>query len=112
MRTDPSDTSCLFVAAQRDAPRPALAARVLADAAAVQARAEAPGRAWWRETLAAMGGWPTVSGAVAAGAAGVAIGVFAPDLVDGLAGGRLTDLSGAWSAAPDLSALAQGGGDV
>lgn len=76
---DDQDLEAFFDAARdRAGPGDDLVARVLADAAAVQAVGEvpaAPARAGWLE---AIGGWITVSGLAAACAAGVAIGVMVP----------------------------------
>lgn len=65
----------------RDAPDPDmqgdLITRILADASAVQAAAAmgAPARLRWRDWVAALGGWPAMGGLVAAGVAGLWIGV-------------------------------------
>ncbi len=119
MQSDPNETALdrLLSDAQSDGPSDDLFARVLADADAVQsaARPVVPQRAprrWWREALDAIGGWPTLSGVTAAGVMGVAIGLYAPDVVDDWAGGQLTGLSGGLSVAPDLGALVWEDGNV
>ncbi|MBF9031764.1 hypothetical protein HKCCE3408_15290 [Rhodobacterales bacterium HKCCE3408] len=69
-----------------------LVARVLSDAARVQAEAAkprpvprtAPGRGG---IVRALGGWIAVSGLAAACAAGVAIGAYLPDTIDDATGG-------------------------
>lgn len=53
----------------------------------------------WRDVLALLGGWPAVGGVVAAGVAGLWIGVAPPQLIDeavsGLFGGTVAvDLTG------------------
>lgn len=73
-----------------------LVARVLADAAAVQAKsapgvvASAGGRpAGW---LSGIGGWFGAGGLVAATLTGLLIGVYSPDSVDAALGGQLSSL--------------------
>ena len=84
--TDRDVDDLLAEARQEILPPDALRARVLADAAAVQAaqsvpaprrRRRGPGR------MAVLGGWPGVSGLTAAGLAGLAIGLAAPAQVTG-----------------------------
>lgn len=90
-----------------------LVARVLADAAWVQAeqtaateiRPPAPRRRL-RGIVAALGGWRAVSGLTLAGATGLAVGFAAPDLVDSLSGGQIWLLSGGGGAMPEIGALA------
>ncbi len=77
----------LFEAAQKNAPLPSgdLMARILADAAAEQAKnqaQEAPRRAAPSPVLglrAALGGWAGLSGLAGAVALGLMIGIFPPD---------------------------------
>ena len=106
------DLDAIFAAA-RDLPEPSadLMARVLADAAAVQAeRAEpqilpyastasaSPG--FWAEIRTGLGGWLGLGGLAAAGLAGLALGVALPAELDVLAGGQISAALGA----SDLSA--------
>ncbi len=73
----------LFAAARSDsraAPSPDLLARVLSEAESLQvadpARVVSPQRrSLWAAVIAAVGGWPALSGVAMAGAAGVWIGV-------------------------------------
>lgn len=95
----------------------ALLARVLADAAMVQADMIAPlpnpARAGWFAGLsAALGGWPALSGVTLAGFIGLAIGVMAPDLVDGLVGGQIGVWSGDTGALPEVGLLWEEASDV
>ncbi len=100
----------------------ALMARVLADAARVQATGLAAGRqtpvaarrsdgllAGLRQLL---GGWPAVSGVTLAGVTGLALGLLVPDLVDGLSGGQIGIWSGAAGALPEIGLLWAEGDDV
>jgi hypothetical protein len=121
MATDRDDDRLeAALAAARGAERPGddLVARVLADAAAVQARAGAPPPARparggpLRGMLGALGGWPGLSGVAAAGVAGLLIGFWAPDLVDRWAGGQLSLLSGAGGTVPEIGVLWAEAGDV
>lgn len=85
-----------FLAGFRDveAPSEALMARVLADAASVQAELQAPvrpARRGWGGWLSGIGGWRGAGGLVAATVTGLTIGVYAPDRVDALLNGSLTD---------------------
>lgn len=77
----------LFAEAKGDGPGPDLMARVLADAALVQAEvsvvAAPPRGAWLAGLLGALGGWSAVSGITAAGIMGLAVGLYAPDTVTG-----------------------------
>jgi len=80
MTDNGNDLEGLFAAARRDAPVASgdLMARVLGDAYAMQpetvVRIVPVRRAWWRVLLAAVGGWPAVSGLVTATLVGVWIG--------------------------------------
>lgn len=115
-----TDLDTLFAAARAEAPGAALRARVLADAAAVQAGAmtrPAPtrrrGGGWIGAAVAALGGWGAVSGVTAAGVVGLALGLWAPETIDSLAGGQIWTLSGGGTAVtPDLGLLAWEAGDV
>jgi hypothetical protein len=99
MTRDMDELEQLFAAARgAEAPSEALMARVLADAAAVQAEARpAPVRApsgggtvsGW---LSSIGGWFGAGGLAAATVAGLLIGVYAPDSVDSALGGSLSTL--------------------
>jgi hypothetical protein len=92
------DLDDLFAAARgAEVPGDDLMARVLADAAAVQAET-APGSAapsgggWMAGLLSGIGGWFGAGGLVAATTAGLLIGVYAPDAVDTVLGGQLSEL--------------------
>lgn len=123
MATEPDNArlEALFAAA-RGAERPGddLVARVLADAAAVQAGAAAPAAppapavrgGLWSGILSALGGWPGVSGVTAAGVAGLMLGFWAPDVVDSLSGGQLWLLSGGGGTMPEIGLLWAEAGDV
>ena len=95
-----------------------LSARVLADAAMVQTtlRAAPPqpriGLGWLAEIRAALGGWPGLSGVTLAGVAGLALGILAPDLVDGLSGGQIGLWTGDLGALPEVGLLWEEAGDV
>lgn len=96
MTIERDDLDDLFAAA-RDAERPGrdLTARVLADAARVQAATPAPARAprrggIGRSILGAVGGWAGLSGLAVAGVTGLMIGVAAPDRVDEALNGQLS----------------------
>jgi len=73
-----------------------LVARVLADAADIQAAAAAApapsGGGWMAGWLSGVGGWFGAGGLVAATMAGLLIGVYAPDTVDSVLGGQLSNL--------------------
>ena len=73
-----------------------LVARVLSDAATVQAEAATPaapvGGGWVTGLLSGIGGWLGAGGLVAATTAGLLIGVYAPDTVDSVLGGQLSEL--------------------
>lgn len=73
-----------------------LVARVLADAAAVQAGPAAvpvaSGGGWMAGWLSGIGGWFGAGGLAAATLAGLLIGVYAPDSVDAALGGQLSEL--------------------
>lgn len=91
------DLNGLFDAARRDGAQlpDALSARMLADAAQVQAgfASPAPEAAQvplspgiWRQMLALLGGWPAMGGLAAACAAGVWLGVSPPEFLPDPAG--------------------------
>lgn len=94
--TDDSKELEDILALVRDVDRPSddLVARVLADAAAVQAAAAAaaPAPGGSRGWFPTFGGWLGVGGLVAAAATGLFIGVAAPDRVDSAFGGQLSRL--------------------
>ncbi|MGI3184209.1 hypothetical protein [Nioella aestuarii] len=73
-----------------------LVARVLADAETVQAELATPaapaGGGWIAGLLSSIGGWVGAGGLVAATSAGLLIGVYAPDTVDNILGGQLSEL--------------------
>lgn len=86
-----------FFAAARGAERPSddLVARVLADADAVQAAPASTAAAnpsQPRGWLPSIGGWFGAGGLVAATAAGLFIGIAAPEQVDSVLGGQLSSL--------------------
>jgi hypothetical protein len=97
-----------------------LVARVLADAALMQAEAARPAPARRRRGLfrdppgfvLALGGWSGVSGVTAAGLVGLAVGFWSPEALDALGGGAWSTASdgGVWM--PDISELALEAGDV
>lgn len=95
-------------------PSDELVARVLADAARVQADTRAapgpvPRRVGWLQGLAGgLGGWRAVSGVTLAGVAGLAMGFAAPDLVDAWSGGQIWTLSGGGGTMPEIGALWDG----
>lgn len=66
-----------------------LMARILADAAAVDAARhpapETPGTGFWAGLVAAVGGWPGLGGLAAATVAGLWIGIAPPSGLSGLA---------------------------
>jgi hypothetical protein len=117
MAHDPNDRDMagldrLLADARDDAPPTDLMARVLSDAAQVQAGARAAPLAdgpvrggWLAGLLGAVGGWPALSGVVAAGITGVSLGFYAPDLVDSLSGGQIWSLSGGAGVTPDIGSL-------
>jgi len=92
--TDDSNELEDILALVRDVERPSndLVARVLADAAAVQAAAAAPAPVRSRGWFQTSGGWLGAGGLVAAAATGLFIGVAAPDRVDNAFGGQLSRL--------------------
>lgn len=100
----------------------ALMARVLADAARVQATRPAPPpqpavAAPRHDGLLAglrqvFGGWPALSGVTLAGVTGLALGLLAPDLVDGLSGGQIGIWSGATGTLPEIGLLWAEGDNV
>jgi hypothetical protein len=95
--TDDRDDVTDLLAAARDAgvPSEALMARVLADAASVQtelqALAPAPGRSGLGGWLSSIGGWRGAGGLVAATITGLMIGAYAPDSIDTLLSGQLSE---------------------
>ncbi len=96
MTTDRDMLDDLFAQA-RDAGQPGedLVARVLADAARVQGEGAAPSPkrgGGWSGWMSGFGSWLGAGGLVAATAAGLLIGVYAPDTVDSALGGSLSDL--------------------
>lgn len=124
MTTEPNDEQLdqLLQSARDAVPvSAALDARVLADAAMVQAmlRAAPPPQpqprtwlGWLAEIRAALGGWPGLSGVTLAGVAGLALGILAPDLVDGLSGGQIGLWTGDLGALPEVGLLWEEAGDV
>lgn len=77
----------LFEAARRDAQAPVsqdLEARVMMQAGQVQAGFSRAPTGFWRRIWAELGGWPTASGLVTATAAGLWLGLSAPEAVDGI----------------------------
>ncbi|MGP1355585.1 hypothetical protein [Roseicyclus sp.] len=102
----------LLSEAGAERPGPDLVARVLADAARVQAEAATPAprrRGLFREPpglVAALGGWGGLSGVTAAGLVGLAVGFWSPGALDTLGGGLwpVAAEGGAWM--PDLAELA------
>lgn len=95
MMDDRDELSDLLAAAREaEAPSDALMARVLTDAAAVQAElsapAVAPPRARPGGWLSGIGGWRGAGGLVAATVTGLMIGVYAPDSIDALLSGQLS----------------------
>lgn len=95
--TDDRDDLIDLLGSARDAEAPseALMARVLADAAAVQTALQAPRPAQARGSrvgwLSSIGGWRGAGGLVAATVTGLMIGVYAPDSIDALLSGQLSD---------------------
>ena len=94
------DVSDLLADARDDAvPSEALMARVLADAALVQAEiqaerqavAPAATRGGPRGWLSSIGGWRGAGGLVAATVTGLMIGLYAPDSIDALLSGQLSE---------------------
>jgi hypothetical protein len=86
------DLDLLFAASRRDTESipTGLSQRILTDADQVQAEFGVAGQrvathiaplGWWRQMLAALGGWPTVSGLATACAAGVWIGLAPPSFM-------------------------------
>lgn len=95
MAHDRDDLDMFFDAAKgAEHPSADLVARVLAGADQVQRsgalKAPEPAAPWrW---LAVLGGWQGVGGLVAAGCAGLAIGLASPAAIDTVLGGQLSDL--------------------
>lgn len=123
MTTEPNDEQLdqLLRSARDAVPVSAtLEARVMADAAMVQAtmraapaaRGARTGLGWLAEIRGALGGWPGLSGVTLAGIAGLALGIFAPDLIDGLSGGQIGLWSGDLGTLPEIGLLWEEGGDV
>lgn len=119
VRSDDDLLDDLFAQARGDAVPDGLSARVLADAADVQAvpRRATPTRAraetgWFAGLREAMGGWGPLSGVTAAGIVGVALGFYAPDAIDSMVGAGLLPYSGGYSLSPDLGGLWTEDGDV
>ncbi len=91
-----------FLASARNAETPSddLMARVLSDAANEQAAigrgtaASETRRSGFglRGILSAIGGWPSASGLAAAAVTGLLIGVYAPNSLDDVLGGQLSNL--------------------
>lgn len=129
MVTEPNDKmlEALFADA-RDGTNPSddLMARVLSDAASVQAdlayaaqsrpvspaRGGAAGSGWFAGLLNALGGWPGFSGVTLAGITGLVLGFYAPDMIDTLSGGQIWSLTGEVGATPDIGTLWTEAGDV
>lgn len=91
------DLDDLFAAARgAEVPGDDLVARVLADAAAVQAeaatRAAPSGGGWMSGLMSGIGGWFGAGSLAAATTAGLLIGFYAPDTVDTVLGGQLSEL--------------------
>lgn len=96
MTDERDDLDDLFAAARDEAaPSDALMARVLADAATVQAEVMVPQampqRGGIKTWLNSIGGWRGAGGLAAAVATGLMIGVYAPDSIDALLSGQLSD---------------------
>ena len=122
-REDMDALDAVLQGAAREQPDPALMERVVLDAQRVQAgfargRAQqtngrqAKGGGWFGAIVEALGGWPTLSGVSAAGVMGLAIGFWAPDMIDAFSAGTLDLWTGAPGWAPDLAELALEAGDV
>lgn len=91
-RTDDSGLDAFFDAAKRHRATPddALTSRLFADALAAQPAPPRPSRTrpnW----LAALGGWPALTGLATAAVAGIAIGLAQPAAIGDLAFGGLGD---------------------
>ena len=129
IKEEPDLLEDLFAEAAQDGPSPQITARVLADAAAEQAAMEAVGGlqtgsggavavapvasgGWIGGLINSVGGWPGISGVTLAGIGGLALGFYAPDLIDTWSGGQIWTLSGGAAVTPDLSSLWAGGSDV
>ena len=124
MTHDQDDTGldALFAQARGDSPSADLMARVMADAAAVQA--DVPERPvadtprpekgpWLAALLGALGGWSAVSGITAAGVMGRAVGLYSPDTVVGLLDSESLSLGiGTYDFTPDMGDLWTEDGDV
>jgi hypothetical protein len=119
MTTDRDDVdleALLRAAHPADMPGDDLVARVLADAARVQAEraavsaapAPVPRRGWLGALVQTIGGWPAVSGVALAGLTGLVIGFAVPDLVDSWSGGQIWTLSGGGGTVPEIGALWDG----
>lgn len=110
-------TEMLHAARGAEAVPDALMARVLADAARLQAEALRPPvplarGGWFAGLWQGMGGWPALSGVTMAGIAGLALGFLAPDLVDGFSGGQIGLWWGTTGNLPEIGLLWVEGGDV
>jgi hypothetical protein len=120
MVNDPErdDLDTLFAAARDDMPSADLQARVLDEAAAVQAAQALPrpasprGGGLLASLAAALGGWPGLSGVTAAGVIGLGLGFYAPDLVDSLSAGQVWSVGGGAGVTPDIGGLWTEIGDV
>lgn len=104
------DLDALFAQAKADRPGSDLMARVLLDADGVQGqlaekpkRIPVPRQSWWAVAIAAIGGWSAISGITAAGAMGLAIGLYSPDTVAEWLEGDTT--LGSYELAPELDGL-------
>lgn len=110
----------LFAQAKGDMPGPDLMARVMADAAAVQAQATTmhavsapPLVSWLGGLLGALGGWSAVSGITAAGVMGLAVGLYSPEAVAGLLDNDSLSLGiGMYDVTPNVGDLWTEDGDV
>jgi len=113
-RDDAAMDALLRGARGADTPGEDLVARVLADAAQVQAARAMPvaaprsGGGWFSGLVQSFGGWPAVSGVTLAGVTGLLIGFSAPDLVDSWSGGQIWSLSGGAGTMPEIGALWDG----
>lgn len=115
---DDTALDALFAQARNDGPRPDLMARVMADAAAIQA--EVPDVApppqssgWLAVLLSGLGGWSAVSGITAAGVMGLSVGLYSPDTIsDLLENDSLSWGFGTYDLTPDVGDLWTEDGDV
>ncbi|GAB5445259.1 hypothetical protein [Gymnodinialimonas sp.] len=114
---DKDGLDALFSEARAEGPGADLMARVLADAADVQAEvpdvAAPPRGGWLAGMLGGLGGWSAVSGITAAGVMGLAVGLYAPDTVSGLLESDTVSLGiGTYDFTPDVGDLWTEDGDV